>query len=173
MPSQFIYLPIGLVILSLFIYLLSLIFKNRKKGNNPSIKSRISLYAFLISLIFPLYYFLIVGSYYGLKSSQSQEILYFEGNIMIYCLMTIPTLLLYIVYIFKKFKKIKYLCTLIYPLTIFNIYIAIMYILAVDSFTAWIVIFTMLIPIILGFIALIIGLIRDIRYLKNNNNNLV
>ncbi len=171
MPLNFIYLPIGLVILGLVGYQLALVFKNLKKGGSSSKKAKISLYAFLVSLLFIVYYIFVVGTYYVLNSSESHETVYFEGSKIIYYLMTVPAFVLYIIYMFTNFKKIKYLCTITYPLIIINIYVAIMTIMAAEQFSGWFILLTILIPLILGVIAFSIGLIKDIFYLKNKKMN--
>lgn len=113
--------------------------------------------------MFFLYNFFIVLNYYN-THSYTEGLSYFEGNILILCLLGIPALFVYCIFIIKNFKQIKHLCTLIYPLIIINICFSILCMLPNVIF------FLMLPAIFLIPLMFIIGLIKDIKYLHKRNN---
>lgn len=167
MLCNFFYILICIIILIFFIYIILRKRKVFKKDGIENINPKIGLYALLISVIFTLYYIFIVGGYYFSHAIEGAEIFNFNGNIIILYILSVFPFLLYISYLFKNITKIKYLCTLTYPLIIINLYISIIIILSGKSFTGWIILLTFLIPLTFGLFSFIFGIIKDIIYLKN------
>ncbi|BFH60463.1 hypothetical protein [Paenibacillus azoreducens] len=134
-------------------------------------RSNISIYLLIVSIIITAYFFLVVIPYGNKYDFFSEGLDPKADKVPYYFLMTTPILIGYVVFVARSIKKVAYLCCLNYPLIIFNIYFFSFICLSAETGGAvlWLMIFTILIPLILIPISFIAGLIKDIKYLRRND----
>ena len=88
-----------------------------------------------------------------------------SDKLVIYFFMTIPLFVIYLIYIFTKFKSIVFLKSLIYPLLIIGAYIGLFISLLIfGGPILWLLIFTVPLIFILILINFVTGLISDYKY---------
>jgi len=87
----------------------------------------------------------------------------------IYNLLSIPIMILYSIYALKALKKITFLKSLIYPLFIVIGYLGLfMCLISEGGAVLWLMVLTIIIPIVLIPISLVIGIKKDINYFRKN-----
>ena len=88
-----------------------------------------------------------------------------SDKLVIYFFMTIPLFVIYLIYIFTKFKSIVFLKSLIYPLLIIGAYLGLFISLLIfGGPILWLLIFTVPLIFILILINFVTGLISDYKY---------
>ena len=88
-----------------------------------------------------------------------------SDKLVIYFFMTIPLFVIYLIYIFTKFKSIVFLKSLIYPLLIIGAYLGLFISLLIfGGPILWLLIFTVPLIFILILISFVTGLISDYKY---------
>lgn len=132
-------------------------------------KSKGGLKVLATSLLFVLYFLLIVLPFadkYGFfNENKSPQ----QNKVAIYYLLTTPIFLTYIWFVIVNFKNILFLKSLNYPLIFLNMFFGLFAsLMAFGGTVLWLIIIAIPILFIGLLISLLVGVSKDINYLKIN-----
>lgn len=130
---------------------------------------KVNLIPLGVSVLILLYFVLFLVPY-------ARSHVFLNGNLtpddherFIYGLLSIPVMLLYLIYILLAERKVTFLRSIFYPLIIVNLYFGIFLCLIRSGGTVlWLMAFTIMIPIVVVPLLFILGLVWDIRYYRKN-----
>jgi hypothetical protein len=135
------------------------------------LKPKENLLFLIISIIILMYliFFLVP---YAEDHGFFNESLIAEGREkLIYSLLSIPILILYSIYAIISFKKITFLKSIIYPLLIIVGYLGLfMCLVREGGAVLWLMVLTIIIPIVLIPLSIVIGIRKDIDYFRRNKD---
>jgi hypothetical protein len=132
-----------------------------------------SYYFFIVSAIVIVYLWFFLLPYadkHGFFNENDSPDL---RQMHIYLWLSAPIVISYILFVLVSLNKIKFLLSLNYPLLIFNIYAGIiLVIISIGGAILWFVMPSVLIFILILPISLVYGLVRDIKYIRNNRTQI-
>lgn len=114
-------------------------------------------------------YFIFIAIPYGDSHNFFSEASVPEGKeVWPYFLMTTPTLIVYVIFVFKWIRRIRFLRWLNYPVIIFNVnFISLICLSAFNGGTVfWLIFITGPVSLLLTGIFFTIGLIKDLKFLR-------
>ncbi|WP_310832765.1 hypothetical protein [Paenibacillus pedocola] len=135
-------------------------------------RKNMDIYVLLASVAIIAYFFFVATPYGNRHGFFSEASMPEDGQILPYFLMTTPPLAVYILFCILSLKRIAYLRWLNYPLMIFNIHLFSLFCLSAfnGGTIFWFVLITGPITLMLMVVFLIIGLIKDLKYLRGKRD---
>lgn len=135
---------------------------------------KVSLLPLGISILFLLYFILFLVPYAEAHGFLHENLIPDDKEKFIYSLLSIPIMLIYLIYIILPKRKVIFLKSILYPLIIINVYFGFfLCLICAGGAALWLMVFTILIPIVLVPLFFIFGLISDVRYYRRNKVNKV
>lgn len=135
------------------------------------IKPKENLFLIIISIFILLYLILFLVPYAEDHGFLNESIIPEGREKLIYTLLSIPIMILYSIYAIISFKKITFLKSIIYPLLIMVGYLGLFMCLIRDGGAVlWLMVLTIIIPIVLIPLSIVIGIKKDIDYFRRNKN---
>jgi len=133
------------------------------------LKPKENLLLLTISIIVLLYLIFFLVPYAEKHGFLNESLIPQQNEKLIYNHLSIPILSLYSIYTLKTLKKITFLKSLIYPLLIVIGYLGLfMCLISEGGAVLWLMVITIIIPIVLIPISLVIGIRKDINYFRKN-----
>lgn len=130
---------------------------------------KVSLLPLGISILLLLYFILFLVPYAEVHGFLHENLIPDDKEKFIYSLLSIPIMLIYLIYIILPKRKVIFLKSILYPLIIINVYLGIfLCLICAGGAALWLMVFTILIPIVLVPLFFIFGLISDVRYYRRN-----
>lgn len=130
---------------------------------------KVNLIPLGVSMLILLYFILFLVPYARSHGFLNGNLTPDDNEGFIYGLLSFPVMLLYLIYIILAERKITFLRSIFYPLIIINLYFGIFLCLIRSGGTVlWLMVFTIMIPIVLVPLLFILGLVWDIRYCRQN-----
>lgn len=132
---------------------------------------KVSLIPLGISILLLLYFILFLVPYAEAHGFLHENLIPDDNEKFAYGLLSIPVMLLYLIYIILSERKVTFLKSILYPLIIVNVYFGIfLCLIRAGGTVLWLMVFTILIPIVLVPLFFIFGLISDVQYYRKNKN---
>ncbi|MNN01766.1 hypothetical protein D3C81_1143940 [compost metagenome] len=133
------------------------------------LKPKENLLVFVISMCILLYLIFFLIPYADDHGFFNENLVPEGREKLLYSLLSIPFLILYGIYVLVSIKKITFLKSIIYPMLIINGYFGLfMCLFRYGGAAVWLMVFTIIIPIVLIPISLVIGIIKDKDYIRRN-----
>ncbi|QNK55150.1 hypothetical protein [Paenibacillus sp. PAMC21692] len=133
------------------------------------LKPKENLLLLFASIFILLYLILFLIPYANDHGFFNENIIPEGKEKLIYSLLSIPILILYSIYAIISIKKIKFLKCINYPLLIIVGYLGLFMCLIRDGGAVlWLMVLTIIIPIVLIPISMVIGINKDINYFRRN-----
>jgi len=136
------------------------------------LKPKENIYILIFTILTLLYILFVLIPYANKEGFFNEAVIPSGSEKFYYGLLSIPVLSLYAIYIINNLNKITFPKSIIYPLLIITGYIGLFMCLIIEGGAVlWLMIFTIIIPIILVPVCFIIGIKRDVDYLKKRTKN--
>lgn len=130
---------------------------------------KMNLLPLAISILLLLYFALFLIPYADAHQFLHENLIPNDDERFIYGLLSIPVMVLYVIYIVVFIRKVTFLRSITYPLIIVNVYFGIFLCLIREGGAIlWLMVLTIIIPIALVLLCFIAGLVSDTRYCRRN-----
>lgn len=132
---------------------------------------KVNLIPLGVSVLILLYFVLFLVPYAKSHGFLNENLTPDDNERFVYGLLSIPTMVLYAIYIILAERKVTFPRSIVYPLIIINLYLgAFLCLIRAGGAVLWLMVFTIMIPIVLVPLLFILGLVWDIRYYRRNKN---
>lgn len=132
-------------------------------------KQNMNLWPLGVSILLLLYFVLFLIPYADAHNFLQENLIPDDGEKLVYGFLSIPVMVIYLIYIIVFMNKVVFLRSIFYPLVIVNVYFGtFLCLIRAGGAVLWLMVFTILIPAVLVPLFFIFGLISDIRYYRKN-----